>query len=728
MAVPYGSPHSAGGAGQRYATVAEAAQAQNLDAVMEMLSHGAKVDGQDSEGNTALHWVAWFRIDSLLSTLLERNARPDIGNASGESPVHWAAKSSNVHALDLMTRADRGLLSVRDCDGFTSFIISAQNDNAPVMEWMYFKGTSVEEQDDWGRTALQWACYKGHRRTVQWLLSRGASIVHRDHEGMTAIHWAALKGHEPVAEMLLDVGAVDLLDVPDAAGDTPIALAMRKKNRYLVLSFHKCQLFQFLFGRPHLSHNHFANLFVLFIAWNIGVFAFILAPGVAESHPGVVLWWSMLMSTALVLWVQNCFSDPGWLMPRTIFPQNHLLGDDPTRAYDAEQPVESQMVHCEGLNHHDFGGGADNELARLEKEQNKYNYQRQLIREARKRLDEGSDNAGMELQPLMGGSGFDSHPGNRQAQLDRAAHTLHERERATGESLGRARVGRLLQMGCGEYLTLLEKGDFKQVCVVCRARRKMRSHHCKECGRCVDRLDHHCPWIDNCVGLGNQRSFYFFIVLLLITIGSFYYGVVLYAFDTVFPQIAHGSLGELFRELTNGALGPELRPIIVICTAAFNLIWLAFVGALVARHTGYMAVNVTTYEVLVRPSHVQRRFPKNRGRFWFLQGFGIGSSLTHCLNYWTLNTDNDAADFLGSNPQDSFVAPPGVSGWKRDRIDRGGDDGDSISQTQTTAGHGTQAYQQLSYNSGSTQYTTGDMPSSGSHGHVGMSDNWRPQY
>jgi len=37
-----------------------------------------------------------------------------------------------------------------------------------------------------------------------------------------------------VAEMLLDVGAVNLLHVPDAAGDTPIALAMRKKNRYLV--------------------------------------------------------------------------------------------------------------------------------------------------------------------------------------------------------------------------------------------------------------------------------------------------------------------------------------------------------------------------------------------------------------------------------------------------------------------------------------------------------------
>jgi len=201
----------------------------------------------------------------------------------------------------------------------------------------------------------------------------------------------------------------------------------------------------------------------------------------------------------------------------------------------------------------------------------------------------------------------------------------------------------------------------------------MRSHHCKECGRCVDRLDHHCPWIDNCVGLGNQRAFYLFIVMLLLTISFFYYGIVLFFFDTVFPEISHGSFGELWHALTSGSLGPELAPIIVLITAAFDLIWLAFVGALVARHTAYMAVNITTYEVLVRPSHVQRRFPKNRGRFWFLQGAGVMSGMGHCLNYWTLSTESDATDFLGGNLQDSFAAP--ANSGRRQRSDRGGQEG-----------------------------------------------------
>lgn len=675
-------------------TVAEAAAAQSVEGVMELLHAGCDVNARDPDGNTALHWAAWFKLDSILTKLVDRNARPDIGNNSGETAVHWAAKSSNVHALDSMTRHDRALLSQRDCDGFTPFIISAQNDNAAIMEWMFLKGLSVEEQDDWGRTAVQWACYKGHRRTVQWLLSRSASIVHRDHEGMTAIHWAALKGHEQAAEMLLDVGAVHLLNVPDAAGDTPIALAMRKKNRYLVLCFHKCQLFQFLFGRPNISRNHFANLFVAFVAANILVFAFILAPGIAENNPMPVLYWSLLMCGALTLWVQNCFADPGWIQPQTIFPQNHLIGDDPARAFDADQPVESQMVHFDAIAQEvqaeaeegDQGGSTD--LTRLEFEQNKFNYQRQLITEVRKQLDEGDQfcamgpggsysaymaaagTGGTELQPLMMGGALDGGcpSDSRHDQLDRAASVLRERERLTGEGIGRARVQQLLEQGCGEYLSLVERGEFKQVCFVCRARRTMRSHHCKECGRCVERLDHHCPWIDNCVGLGNQRSFYCFIVMLLVSILYFYYVVVLYACDTVFPGVARSSIQGFMEAVKSWSLGPELKPILVFMSSCFNLIWLAFVGALTVRHTGYMIVNITTYEVLVKPSHVQRRFPKSRGRFWFLQGCGLLSSMRHCLEYWTLNMQSDAADFLASSPQDSFVAPldQGAAGAKQD--------------------------------------------------------------
>ncbi|EEY55827.1 uncharacterized protein PITG_20533 [Phytophthora infestans T30-4] len=36
-----------------------------------------------------------------------------------------------------------------------------------------------------------------------------------------------------------------------------------------------------------------------------------------------------------------------------------------------------------------------------------------------------------------------------------------------------------------------------------------RAHHCRECRRCVYEMDHHCPWINNCVGYYNYRKLLF---------------------------------------------------------------------------------------------------------------------------------------------------------------------------------------------------------------------------
>jgi len=645
--------------GNRYASVAEAAAQQNTAAVSEMLSQGYRADGQDFDGNTALHYTALFSLDSLLDPLLERGARPDVGNSSGECAVHWAVNSSNVSALDKMTNTNRALLSMRDCDGFTAFIVAAQMNNYPVMEWLYLKGISLEEQDDCGRTALQWACYKGNKKTVHWLLSRSASIVHRDREGMTALHWAVLQGHMQVVEMLMEVGAVGLINVPDCTGETPIALAMRKRNRFLVMAFHKCQVFDFLFGKPHVFQNFMPSAFLCFVVYHITIFALIIAPGIAARNSEAVMHWSMLMGLSLLLWVQCLFSDPGWLQPHTIPSQRHLLGRDPARTFDVEQPIESQMAHCDSVLQELSltGNGEALELRKLELEQNKYNYQRQLLREARRRLEgcglgDARSPALAEMQPLIASGlnvGSSSH-----AQLERATVTLHEQERATGDSLGRARVEHLLADGCGEYLAKVEKGDFKQVCVFCRVVPSMRSHHCKEQGRCVERMDHYCPWINNSVGLGNQRSFFLFIVMLLATIFFFYYTVFLYAFDTVFPEISRGSFSELLEAVTNGSLAPELKPILVLTTAALDLFFVLFVGSLVARTTAFMMVNLTTYEFSRRPGHVLRRFRKARGQWWWFHGWGLRSAFFNVMSYWTLNTSGDVAAFLGS-PQDSLV-------------------------------------------------------------------------
>ena len=111
-------------------------------------------------------------------------------------------------------------------------------------------------------------------------------------------------------------------------------------------------------------------------------------------------------------------------------------------------------------------------------------------------------------------------------------------------------------------------------------------------------------------------------MVLLATIFYFYYTVFLYAFDTVFPEISRGSFSELLAALTNGSLGPELQPILVLTIATLDMLFVYIVGSLVTRTTAYMILNLTAYEVWKRPGHVLRRFRKARGQWWYFHGWG----------------------------------------------------------------------------------------------------------
>ena len=61
--------------------------------------------------------------------------------------------------------------------------------------------------------------------------------------------------------------------------------------------------------------------------------------------------------------------------------------------------------------------------------------------------------------------------------------------------------------------------DQKEFCIKCNKPRPLRAHHCSTCDRCIMKMDHHCPWVFNCVGYGNQKIFFLF--LFYATLGCF---------------------------------------------------------------------------------------------------------------------------------------------------------------------------------------------------------------
>lgn len=65
--------------------------------------------------------------------------------------------------------------------------------------------------------------------------------------------------------------------------------------------------------------------------------------------------------------------------------------------------------------------------------------------------------------------------------------------------------------------TLKPQEYWYKYCVKCKADKPERAHHCKRCGRCVLKMDHHCPWTAQCVGHDNFPHFLRFLVWVLAT-------------------------------------------------------------------------------------------------------------------------------------------------------------------------------------------------------------------
>ena len=61
-------------------------------------------------------------------------------------------------------------------------------------------------------------------------------------------------------------------------------------------------------------------------------------------------------------------------------------------------------------------------------------------------------------------------------------------------------------------------------CKKCDAPKPPRTHHCSVCKRCVLKMDHHCPWLNACVGWGNYPFFVRF--LFYVWLGCLYIAAV----------------------------------------------------------------------------------------------------------------------------------------------------------------------------------------------------------
>ncbi|KAG7346822.1 DHHC palmitoyltransferase [Nitzschia inconspicua] len=140
-------------------------------------------------------------------------------------------------------------------------------------------------------------------------------------------------------------------------------------------------------------------------------------------------------------------------------------------------------------------------------------------------------------------------------------------------------------------------------CQQCHIQRPPRCHHCYTCHRCILQYDHHCVWLNNCVGWGNYR--HFFLTVANLTLGCWYGTALLYRpfYEPLKLQLQeHGWKNLFYGNLRTGILNlPPLTTLLLQLgrgqlaqTDLVKLIFplLAMVGVLQTAFLGYHVLYV----------------------------------------------------------------------------------------------------------------------------------------
>ncbi|RMZ84875.1 hypothetical protein DV738_g258, partial [Chaetothyriales sp. CBS 135597] len=509
-----------------------------LEHIQKMVESGAvAANYTDHEGITPLHWAAINNQYAVCKFLIDQGADVNAkGGESGATPAMWAAQRCHYYVVHLLLQHGADALAT-DGQGYNILHLATIDGNTLLLILLLHQDIPVDVPDPHGHTALMWAGYKGWPACADLLLRWGADVNAVDDNAFTPLHWALVRGMKPCLDKLVEYDANRFAKTNE--GKTPSVCADEMNTSRA-------------WQRSLADHGYGPDGNVRTLPLNLHTtlrnkktltrFYFLL--------PFFLIWLALFLIARFSIYVS---------IPLII---GVVLGSGYLLQYLASfGPQEFRQLHKTPYLAGVFAGSLFFVGVAF------------LFR----------------VLPIT----YAAAPFSSLVFTLLYSSTTYFYALSMLEDPGYVPKlsSRNQQRDVIEELFTQWKFDEDNFCTQCLIRRPLRSKHCRRCGRCIAKQDHHCPWIYSCVGNNNLR--HFFIYILSLELGIFVFvRLVLVYFASLPPP----------KDTTCNFLSPDLctwvlRDSWTLGVTLWAMVQLVWVTMLIAVQSIQVAKNMTTYEM-----------------------------------------------------------------------------------------------------------------------------------
>ena len=220
----------------------------SLEFARLLLMHNAKPNIKNNNGDTPLMLACKMGKENFIKLFLKFNVDINDKNNFGETALHMALLNGNLEIIKLLINDKTDLFQLTDSNrSIAHYAVKSGKIN--VLKYVIEKcNTNVNETDGLGNTLLHYACQVNSFDIVDYLLKLGASVHIKNNQGETPLFVAVRYATLNIVDYLVQEGAI--ADLQNMFDETVYEVAREDAKEYIDSLKYSLDYQKYLEGYP----------------------------------------------------------------------------------------------------------------------------------------------------------------------------------------------------------------------------------------------------------------------------------------------------------------------------------------------------------------------------------------------------------------------------------------------------------------------------------------------